>query len=114
MRVLLDDDADLAHLRNKTVGIIGYGNQGRAQALNLRDSGVRVIIGSMRDAGAAEAEHDGFTVAADRATPARGPTSWRCSSPTRCSATSITRTSRRGCAPGRCSTSRTATTSTSA
>jgi len=62
MRVLQDGDADLAHLRDKTVGIIGYGNQGRAQALNLHDSGVRVIIGSLRDAGAAAAEADGFTV----------------------------------------------------
>ena len=62
MRVLQDDDADLAYLRNKTVGIIGYGNQGRAQALNLRDSGLRVLIGSLRDAGAKEAEADGFTV----------------------------------------------------
>jgi ketol-acid reductoisomerase len=62
MRVLQDDDADLAYLQHKTAGIIGYGNQGRAQALNLRDSGIRVIIGSLRDAGAEAAERDGFTV----------------------------------------------------
>ena len=60
--VLYDDDADLAHLQNKTVAIIGYGNQGRAQALNLRDSGVRVIVGAIRDATAEEAQRDGMTV----------------------------------------------------
>ncbi len=62
MQVLHDDDADLAYLHDKTVAIIGYGNQGRAQALNLRDSGVRVIVGAIRDATADEAQRDGFTV----------------------------------------------------
>jgi len=62
MRVLRDEDADLRHLSSKTVAIIGYGNQGRAQALNLRDSGVAVIIGSIRDAGAEQAARDGFEV----------------------------------------------------
>jgi ketol-acid reductoisomerase len=60
--VLQDDDADVRYLQDKTVAIIGYGNQGRAQALNLRDSGVRVVIGSIRDAGAEQAEVDGFAV----------------------------------------------------
>ncbi|WP_106639669.1 ketol-acid reductoisomerase [Allosphingosinicella vermicomposti] len=40
MRVYRDADADLALIRGKKVAIIGYGNQGRAQALNLKDSGV--------------------------------------------------------------------------
>ena len=44
MRVYLDADADLALIRGKRVAVIGYGNQGRAQALNLRDSGVAVIV----------------------------------------------------------------------
>jgi len=61
MRVLHETDADLGYLRNKTLAVIGYGNQGRAQALNLRDSGMRVLIGSIRDAGAEQAERDGFT-----------------------------------------------------
>ena len=52
MRVLHDADAELHHLDGKTVAIVGYGNQGRAQALNLRDSEVQVLVGSIRDAGA--------------------------------------------------------------
>jgi ketol-acid reductoisomerase len=40
-----DDDADLALIRAKNVAIIGYGSQGHAHALNLRDSGVRVRVG---------------------------------------------------------------------
>ena len=62
MQVLRDEDADLRHLQGKTVAIVGYGNQGCAQALNLRDSGIEVLIGSIRDAGASAAERDGFSV----------------------------------------------------
>ena len=62
MRVLRDEDADLGPLLDKTVAVVGYGNQGRAQALNLRDSGVEVIVGSVRDEGADRAEADGFRV----------------------------------------------------
>jgi ketol-acid reductoisomerase len=71
MRVLGDDDADLRHLAEKTVAVIGYGNQGRAQALNLRDSGVAVIIGSIGDASANEAARDGFEVVPIRDASAR-------------------------------------------
>ncbi|MDR0751056.1 MAG: ketol-acid reductoisomerase [Christensenellaceae bacterium] len=39
-----DKDCDLSYLKNKTVAIIGYGSQGHAHALNLRDSGISVII----------------------------------------------------------------------
>jgi ketol-acid reductoisomerase len=45
-KLFFDDDADLNYLKGLTMGFIGYGNQGRAQALNLRDSGVEVIAGS--------------------------------------------------------------------
>jgi ketol-acid reductoisomerase len=44
-KVYYDDDANLALLKNKTIAILGYGSQGHAQALNLRDSGCNVIIG---------------------------------------------------------------------
>ena len=40
-----DDDADLSLLDGKTVAIIGYGSQGHAHALNLKDSGVSVVVG---------------------------------------------------------------------
>ncbi len=43
--VYYDKDADLKHLAGKTVGILGYGSQGHAHAQNLRDSGVKVIVG---------------------------------------------------------------------
>ncbi len=62
MEHFYDPDANLEILRKKTLGIIGYGNQGRAQALNLRDSGLEVIVGSLRDGSASQAEKDGFIV----------------------------------------------------
>src|SRR2546428_7582480 len=48
MRIFYDTDADPARLHNRVVAVIGYGSQGHAHALNLRDSGVgaRVIVGS--------------------------------------------------------------------
>ncbi len=45
VKVYYDDDADLSHLKGKTIAIIGYGSQGHAQAQNLRDSGCNVIVG---------------------------------------------------------------------
>jgi ketol-acid reductoisomerase len=55
-----DQDADLGALTGETVAIIGYGNQGRSQALNLRDSGLRVVVGNIGDAARARAETEGF------------------------------------------------------
>lgn len=60
MTVWKDDDASLEPLSGKTVAILGYGNQGRAQALNLRDSGVGVIVGNRDDSYADQAREDGF------------------------------------------------------
>ena len=39
-----DKDADLKLLSNKTVGIVGFGSQGHAHAMNLRDSGCNVVV----------------------------------------------------------------------
>src|ERR1700679_682312 len=44
-KVYSDKDADLKHLQGKTLAVLGYGSQGHAHALNLRDSGCQVIIG---------------------------------------------------------------------
>jgi ketol-acid reductoisomerase len=49
-----DDDADLELLRDKTVAVIGFGSQGHAHALNLRDSGVQVVVGLRPDSRSAE------------------------------------------------------------
>lgn len=56
------EDSDLRHLDGQTMCIVGYGNQGRAQALNLRDSGISVIVGSRRDASYQAAVQDGLEV----------------------------------------------------
>lgn len=48
MKIYYDKDADLRRLEGKKVAIIGYGSQGHAHALNLRDSGVEVIVGQRR------------------------------------------------------------------
>lgn len=61
-RVHGDQDADLAVLNGRTIGIIGYGNQGRAQARNIRDSGLKVIVGNVDDAYRSQAVGDGFAV----------------------------------------------------
>jgi len=57
-----DADADLGVLAGETVAVVGYGNQGRSQALNLRDSGVSVVIGNIRDYAHEAALADGFRV----------------------------------------------------
>lgn len=48
VKILHDKDADVKFLDGKTVAVIGYGNQGSAQALCMRDSGVKVIIGETK------------------------------------------------------------------
>jgi ketol-acid reductoisomerase len=61
--MIYDKDADLALLDGKTVAILGYGSQGHAHALNLKDSGVDVVVG-LRDgsASADKARADGLRV----------------------------------------------------
>jgi ketol-acid reductoisomerase len=62
IKVYYDNDADLNVLKDKTVAIIGYGIQGRGQALCLRDSGCKVIVSEMfGTANFEQAQSDGFT-----------------------------------------------------
>jgi ketol-acid reductoisomerase len=60
VKVFHDGDADIRELDGQTVAVLGYGIQGRAQALNLRDSGVRVIVGNRDDKYWRQAATDGF------------------------------------------------------
>lgn len=60
MHLLKDGDASLEPLMGNTIAVLGYGNQGRAQALNLRDSGVTVIVGNRDDDYRRRATEDGF------------------------------------------------------
>jgi ketol-acid reductoisomerase len=58
-----DDDADLGKLEGKTVAIIGYGSQGHAHSLNLKDSGVSVVVGLRADStSVAKAKDHGLRV----------------------------------------------------
>jgi ketol-acid reductoisomerase len=59
-RAYRDADANPALLAGRTVGIFGYGIQGRAQALNLRDSGVRVRVANRSDSYLNQVREDGF------------------------------------------------------
>ena len=61
-KIFFDKDVDLSPLKQRVIGVIGYGNQGNAQAQNLRDSGLEVIVGNRRDAYYQEAERAGFPV----------------------------------------------------
>ena len=60
MKIYKDDDASLDYLKGKIVSVLGYGNQGQAQALNLRDSGIEVLIGNRSDLYLEKAIEDGF------------------------------------------------------
>src|SRR4051795_7458464 len=64
MRVYYDRDADLNLIKGKKVVIIGYGSQGHAHALNLRDSGIKDVAVALRkgSAGVKKAESQGFKV----------------------------------------------------
>ena len=60
MEILHDSDADFGVLNGKTIAVIGYGAQGRAQALCMRDSGLNVIIGIRPGKSKDAADQDGF------------------------------------------------------
>tara|TARA_E500000178_G_C17026847_1_gene758445 strand:+ start:1262 stop:2281 length:1020 start_codon:yes stop_codon:yes gene_type:complete len=64
MKVYYDSDADINLIKNKKVAIIGYGSQGHAHALNLRDSGVNEIVVGLREGSGSreKAESEGLKV----------------------------------------------------
>lgn len=62
-KIYYDNDGNLDAIKDKVIAIIGYGNQGRSQALNMRDSGVKnIIVGSVHDDSWTAANEDGFPV----------------------------------------------------
>jgi len=63
VKVYYDVDVDMDNLKDKTIAVIGYGSQGQAQAQNMRDSGLNVILG-LRPEGSSwsSAKNDGFKV----------------------------------------------------
>jgi ketol-acid reductoisomerase len=62
-KIYYDKDAKKEYLEGKTVVVIGYGSQGRAQALNLHDSGVDVVVGLYEGSKSIElAKKDGLKV----------------------------------------------------
>jgi ketol-acid reductoisomerase len=71
--MLYDDDADLHLLDGKTVAVIGYGSQGHAHALNLKDSGVSVVVGLREDSSSvAKVRADGLEVLSPVEAASRG------------------------------------------
>lgn len=72
-RLFYDKDCDLNALAGKTIVFVGYGNQGRAQALNLRDTlkqaalsnPVQIIVANRNDGYSKAAEEDGFGYTTD-------------------------------------------------
>ena len=68
-KIYYDKDADSSILKDKKIAIIGYGIQGRGQALNLRDSGLNVVVSEIKESPNYEiAKRDGFKpVSADQA-----------------------------------------------
>jgi ketol-acid reductoisomerase len=71
--IYYDEDADLQALEGKTVAIIGYGIQGRCQALNLRDSGVSVVVAELPGTpNYAAAQEDGWDIADAPSAAAQG------------------------------------------
>ena len=72
-KIYYDSDADLGLLKGRKVAIIGYGSQGHAHALNLKDSGVDVVVGLPAGSRSrAKAQADGLTVKTPAEAAARG------------------------------------------
>ena len=75
LTMVYEQQAPLEPLLGKTVAILGFGSQGHAHGLNLRDSGVKVIVANRKDSpnGKLAAQH-GFEPLSASKTPSRRPT----------------------------------------
>ncbi len=62
VKIFHENDASLDAVKDKIIAVIGYGNQGEAQALCMKDSGLNVIVGSRPEPAADKAKEDGFEV----------------------------------------------------
>ena len=60
--IYFEEDGNINDVKGKKITVVGYGNQGRAQALNMKDSGLDVIIGNKDDDYKKTALSDGFEV----------------------------------------------------
>ena len=60
VKVYYDSDASFDAIKHKTLAVIGYGSQGHAHALNLRESGMNVIVGLRPGKSTEKAKADGF------------------------------------------------------
>jgi ketol-acid reductoisomerase len=72
VEIFYNEDADLRHLNDKRIAIIGYGSQGHAQAQNLKDSGLDVIVGLRKGRSWDQAKKDGFDVVSVREAAKKG------------------------------------------
>jgi ketol-acid reductoisomerase len=70
--IYFDADVDMTILQDKTVALLGYGNQGRSQALNFRDVGLNIVIGNREDEYRQQALADGFAPVSLPEAAARG------------------------------------------
>ena len=61
--IYYEDDGDISHISLKNIGIIGYGNLGRPIALNLREGGMNVVVGTIGDESIRQARQDGMPLA---------------------------------------------------
>ena len=70
MQMYSEADVDISVLGDQRIAVLGYGSQGRAHALNLKDSGCNVVVG-LRKSGSswAKAEADGLAVLVDQGDP---------------------------------------------
>ena len=114
LKIFYDKDADLGRLDGKTVAILGYGSQGHAHALNLKASGVDVVVGLRKDSPTVgKAERSGLRVLGVSEAAAEADITMM-TLPDESMARSTASTSRRTCSRASTSPSRTASTSTSA